>query len=229
MVRERSRVRIPFQAQYFKRQATNIKIQTNYNLQSRTGLVWMAVQIQTYLRDEVTSELLEKYFEVKWADGVVKADEKEKRVHQDQFEPSRVDLVGLVLASDGDRLVGGLKLFARTCKLESMSYRLGGIGGVFTLREYQRQGVASLMLAKAMLALDELKADVAYLCTVVKRLEKLYWPFGFRHLKQGHTFLGKSGKRYTEYDGMLAMVNSSDVFQKLMTSQKPLDIGVGNW
>lgn len=189
----------------------------------------MAVQIQTYLRDEVTSELLEKYFEVKRADDVANVDEKEKHLHQDQFEPSRIDLVGLVLASDDDRLVGGLKLFVRTCKLESMSYQLGGIGGVFTLREYQRQGVALLMLAKAMLALDELKADVAYLCTVVGRLEKLYWPFGFRHLKQGHTFLGKSGKRYTEDDGMLAMVHSLEIYQQLMNSNDPVDIGVGNW
>lgn len=189
----------------------------------------MAVKIITYLNDEVTQELLDEYSEVNQDDAVKKLDEEERNLQQDQFEPGRIDLVGLVVARDADHLIGGIKLFSRRCVFGEQKFQLGGIGGVFTLRQNQRQGVATLMLGKAMLALDVLKADVVYLCTDISKLERLYWPFGFRHIVQGHTYLGKSGKRYTEYDGMLAMVSSWEIFSHLMTSDTPIDIGEGNW
>jgi predicted N-acetyltransferase YhbS len=189
----------------------------------------MAVQIQTYLWDEVTSELLEKYFEVKRANDERVRGEEEVQLLEDQFEPGRKDLVGLVVARENENLVGGIKLFKRSCVCDSTAFILGGFGGVFTANEYKRQGVATMMLAKSLWVLGELQVDVAYLCTDIEKLEKLYWPFGFRHLKQGHTFLGKSEKRYTEYDGMLAMVNSWEIFSQLITSDTPIDIGQGNW
>lgn len=162
-------------------------------------------------------------------DAAKKLDEEERNLQQDQFEPSRTDLVGLVVARENEKLVGGIKLFKRKCVIGDQEYQLGGFGGVFTANQYKRQGVATMMLAKSMLALEYLQVDVAYLCTDISKLDKLYRPFGFRHLTQGYIYLGKSGKRYTEYDGMLAMVSSWEIFSQLMTSDTPVDIGVGNW
>jgi hypothetical protein len=186
-------------------------------------------KIVTYLGDDLEKEILDEYFRVKSANDVRSRSEEETLLVEDQFEPGRKDLVGLVIAYEGDELVGGIKLFMRKLVFENESYVLGGIGGVFTAKPNQRHGVATLMLGKAMLGLRQLKADVAYLCTDIEKLEKLYWPFGFRYLSQGHTYLGKSGKRYIEYDGMLAIVNSLDLYFGLMTSKKPIDIGMGNW
>ena len=122
-----------------------------------------------------------------------------------------------------------MKLFQRKCVLEETGYHLGGIGGVFTVKSYRRRGIAVRMLHLGMLGLKELGADVAYLCTDMGNLSELYWSFGFRHMVQGHTYLGKSGKRYTEKDGMMAPVNSVNIFMSLMRSKLPIDIGVGNW
>lgn len=187
------------------------------------------MKFEVYLNEAITKPIMDEYFGVKQANELKVLDEQTRKRQVDQFEPSRTDLAGLVVARDKDGLVGGIKLFKRTCVYDDQEYQLGGFGGVFTANQYKRQGVATMMLAKSMLALEYLHVDVAYLCTDISKLDKLYRPFGFRHLTQGHTYLGKSGKRYTEYDGMLAMVSSWEIFSQLMLSDTPIDIGVGNW
>jgi len=41
--------------------------------------------------------------------------------------------------------------------------------------------------------------------------------------------LGKSGKRYTEQDAMIAPVCSPEKFKAILSDSKPFDIGQGNW
>ena len=52
---------------------------------------------------------------------------------------------------------------------------------------------------------------------------------GFRLLDKPHTYVGESGKRYTDIDGMIAPVCSQKLFQTIVESPLPVDIGVGNW
>jgi hypothetical protein len=42
-------------------------------------------------------------------------------------------------------------------------------------------------------------------------------------------YVGKSGTRYTDLDGMIAPVGSKKLFEKIIAAATPFDIGVGNW
>jgi hypothetical protein len=55
----------------------------------------------------------------------------------------------------------------------------------------------------------------------------LYKKFGFVIMKQPYTFLGKSGKRYTEKDGMIAQCISKSKFNLILKGKETIDIGYG--
>lgn len=76
-----------------------------------------------------------------------------------------------------------------------------------------------------------MSCDIAYLCTNVEKewMVRFYKKAGFVRLMRGHTYTGKSGKRYTEFDGMIAPVCSAEKFQRISMIKKPFDIGRGNW
>lgn len=153
---------------------------------------------------------------------------KEKKKEHDKF-CSKKDQRGFVLALNNNQIIGAVIILKRKIKFNNVSLTLGGIGGVSVRREYRRHGLATALLKKAMEMLKEEKCDMAYLCTYIEKLGRLYKPFGFVALKRPHTFLGKSGKRYTEYDAMIAPVNSPEKFKAILTDDKPFDIGRGNW
>jgi len=153
---------------------------------------------------------------------------KEKKKEHDKF-CSKKDQTGYVLALDNKQIIGVVIILKRRIKFKEMNLVLGGIGGVCVEKQYRRQGVAMSMLQVAMERLKQGKCDVAYLCTDINNLKNLYTPVGFVALNRPHTFLGKSGKRYTEHDAMIAPVNSPEKFKAVLTDNKPFDIGRGNW
>lgn len=57
---------------------------------------------------------------------------------------------------------------------------------------------------------------------------RLYGQFGFVPLGRPHTFIGKSGPRYTDTDVMIAPVNSPALFDTVRLEREPFDIGTGN-
>ena len=82
--------------------------------------------------------------------------------------------------------------------------------------------------------IDLLKKEgcaVAYICADAHSLKALefYESFGFKRLLQNHTYLGKSGKRYVDTDGLLAPVTSRKLFNQILATPTPFDIGKGNW
>lgn len=152
----------------------------------------------------------------------------EKQEEYDKF-CSKKDQIGYILSFNDKRIIGAVIILERQVKFNEANLVLGGIGGVSVRRKYRRQGLAIAMLKTAMEMLKQEKCDIAYLCTDVKKLKNLYLPVGFVVLNRPHTFLGRSGKRYTEYDAMIAPVNSSEKFQKVLADKAPFDIGRGNW
>ena len=72
---------------------------------------------------------------------------------------------------------------------------------------------------------------MAYLCARLDKpgLTELYGRAGFRRLQYGHTYLGRSGRRYVDQDGMIAPVLSQQLFEAIMVQPEPFDIGEGNW
>ncbi len=159
----------------------------------------------------------------------VKSDQKEND-GPDRFCSNR-DLKANILAWEGDLLVGETEVYERTILLNKTRLLLGGIGSVATHPDKRRKGIATMMVKRAMNILMRDHCDIAYLCTDQEDLTLVhfYEKFDFRRLGKPHTYLGKSGKRFTDHDGMIAAINSQEIVNKILSSDAPFDIGVGNW
>lgn len=155
-------------------------------------------------------------------------DPKEKANHNDRFF-YRKDRVGAAVALSQDQIIAKVYAIKRIIKYKSKNIVLGGIGGVCTNTNMRRKGIATALLKIAMQKLEDESCDIAFLCTDTKKLGKLYKPFGFQKLETKYTYLGKSGKRYYEWDGMIAPIKSSEIFKEILQDKNDFDIGVGNW
>ncbi len=156
---------------------------------------------------------------------------KEIATHKDKFDPSVADYIGHILAFDNSELIGRVIILKRKVVYGRNDLILGGIGGVCARSDKRRGGIATKLLTRAMKELNKAGCDVAYLCTNVDNpgMVKLYKQAGFVVLGKPHTYLGKSGKLYEDKDGMLAPVNSQEIFDGIMSSNKTFYIGLGNW
>jgi predicted N-acetyltransferase YhbS len=150
--------------------------------------------------------------------------------HRDRF-CDMGDSVKWIVALDGGEVVGLAVAYQRVVDLNGTPLSLGGIGDVCVAASHRRRGLASRLVQEAMGALDAAGCDVAYLCAVLYKthLTELYGRAGFVRIPQGHTFLGASGTRYTDYDGMVAPLRSPERFEEIVRQREPFDIGRGNW
>ncbi|MBI5620954.1 GNAT family N-acetyltransferase [Candidatus Gottesmanbacteria bacterium] len=155
---------------------------------------------------------------------------KEREIGKDKF-CSSVDRIGYVIAQQGNEIVGAVEYFQRTILFRKTPIVLGGIGGLCTRKDQRKRGVGTLLLNKAMEELQKGHVDIAYLCTEVEKewMVAFYEKAGFVRLTHGHTYTGKSGKRYTEFDGMITPVCTRELFQRIVESNHVFDIGRGNW
>ena len=153
-------------------------------------------------------------------------DEARREMH-DRFHGD--DGIGYILAHAGDNLIGAIKLSRRAIPFAGRTIQLGGLGGVATREDWRGRGVAAATTAAAMDFLRSHDCDIAYLCTEIAKNGRLYGKVGFVPLGRPHTYLGASGKRYTDEDGMIAPVNSPELFAAILADTAPFDIGRGNW
>jgi GNAT superfamily N-acetyltransferase len=152
-------------------------------------------------------------------------------VNMDEKFCSEADLVYYILVHEADRVIGEARVYKRVIPYGGTKIVLGGIGSVGTHPDKRQLGVGSGMLARAMELLAKEGCDVVYVCadTYSKPIVHMYGKFGFTFLGKPHTYLGKSGTRHTDLDGLLAPVGSREVFRKILADPAPLDIGTGNW
>ncbi|UZE94139.1 MAG: GNAT family N-acetyltransferase [Candidatus Pacearchaeota archaeon] len=134
-----------------------------------------------------------------------------------------------ILALENSSVISTVELFRRVIRYKGKKIILGGIGGLCTVKKKRGKGIASYLMKKSMEDLRKQKCEVAFLCTNIKdpKLGGLYKKFGFVIMKQPYTFLGKSGKRYTEKNGMIALVRSKSKFNLILKGKETLDIGYG--
>ena len=158
--------------------------------------------------------------------GYATTDEARREMH-DRFHGD--DGIGYILAYAGEELIGAIKLSRRAIPFAGRIIRLGGLGGVATRADWRGRGVASATTAAAIAFLRQHDCDIAYLCTDIEKLGPLYGKVGFVPLGRPHTYLGASGTRYTDDDGMIAPVNSREIFDAALGAAEPFDIGRGNW
>ncbi len=155
--------------------------------------------------------------------------EADKKEHFDKFCSSD-DIEKWILAFYQDKIIGRTAVFKRQIKFKGRDVSLGGIGKVKVRDEHRRKGVATAMMKAAMSEMQNLDCDVAYLCTNKDSfLAAFYQKFGFEILKNGYTFLGKSGKQYFGKDGFIAPIKSKKIVKQIQAEKEPINIGVGNW
>jgi ribosomal protein S18 acetylase RimI-like enzyme len=155
----------------------------------------------------------------------------EQRAERHDRFASQSDVVKRILALKDGTDVGLALAFRRQLDSIAGPVSLGGIGDVCVAPEYRRQGLATRLTLAALLELDLARCDVAYLCALLEKpgLTELYERVGFRRLHQGHTYLGTSGRRYLDHDGMLAPVRSPQLIDLILQQPEPFDLGQGNW
>ncbi len=106
---------------------------------------------------------------------------------------------------------------------------MGGIGSVCTHADKRNQGIATSMLKEAVKILKKWECDIAYLCANIGETGCLYGQVGFVPLNKPYTYYGRSGKMYEGNNGMIAALNSSSIFEEVLSSKHKLHLGQGNW
>jgi predicted acetyltransferase len=134
-----------------------------------------------------------------------------------------------LLVFENNELTGRLLLHKRKIAFANKEVVLGGIGGVCTRRDRRRQGLAMMMLKKAVEILKNWGCDIAYLCANIEKSGSLYSRTGFVPLNRPYTYYGRSGKLYEENNGMIASLNSPSLFEEVLNSKQKLHLGNGNW
>lgn len=139
--------------------------------------------------------------------------------------------IAYLLAIENNLVIGVIELYKREISYLEEKIILGGFGGVCTAKNKRRRGVATALLKKGMRELKSQSCDIAYLCTDVDDpgMLTIYSQVGFTPLNKPYTYLGKSGKRYTEEDGLIAPVKSKDKYNFVVEGKEIFNIGIGNW
>lgn len=139
--------------------------------------------------------------------------------------------IAYLLAIENNLVIGVIELYKREISYLEEKIILGGFGGVCTAKNKRRRGVATALLKKGMRELKSQSCDIAYLCTDVDDpgMLTIYSQVGFTPLNKPYTYLGKSGKRYTEEDSLIAPVKSKDKYNFVVEGKEIFNIGIGNW
>jgi predicted N-acetyltransferase YhbS len=128
-------------------------------------------------RDEVL-ELLGHWYD----------DRAEFFARYNQNDPGFRDTLCLV-ARDGGRLVSTVQIFDRAVSLDGQSVPMGGIGSVFTLKEYRHKGVASDLMR---LSVDTMIREGFEVSLLFAERLTFYNQFGWRELDRKFSILASA-------------------------------------
>ncbi len=197
---------------------------------------WYTLGVENFnfeIFDQVPEELVEQ------VDKLLEADESNNRVRStdslSEYSKERYftpqDRFKYVVALNKDEVVGIILLFKKEIDFKSKKILLGGIGGVGTKAEYRDKGIATKMLSMVGEILQEVGCDVGFLDADIEdpKLVKIYGRIGYVILGRDTIFSGKSGKKYFSPDGMIAPVNSQELFEEVLKAKEPFNIGQGVW
>jgi GNAT superfamily N-acetyltransferase len=134
-----------------------------------------------------------------------------------------------LLVFEGDQIIGGIKLYKRKVMFNTREVILGGVGSVCTRTDKRNQGIATSMLKEAVKILKKWECDIAYLCANIEETGSFYGHAGFVPLPKPYTYHGRSGKLHEGHNGMIALLNSSIIFEEVINSKHKLHLGQGNW
>ena len=134
-----------------------------------------------------------------------------------------------LLVFEGDQITGTILLHMRKVMFNNQEVILGGVGSVCTRTDKRNQGIATSMLKEAVKILKKWECDIAYLCANIEETGSLYGQVGFVPLNKLYTYYGRSGKLHQGNNGMIAPLNSPNIFEDVLKSREKLHLGQGNW
>src|SRR5271168_3367138 len=115
-----------------------------------------------------------------------------------KIDPTFRDELCLV-ARDGGRLVSTVQIFDRAVNLDGQAVPMGGIGSVFTAREYRHKRVASALMG---LAVDTMAREGFEVSLLFADRLTFYNHFGWRAVERNYSVLtGAAGMQSLNRDG----------------------------
>jgi predicted N-acetyltransferase YhbS len=95
-----------------------------------------------------------------------------------------------LVARDGGQLVSTVQIFDRAINLDGQSVPMGGIGSVFTLKEYRHKGVASELMR---LSVDTMVREGFEVSLLFAERLTFYNQFGWREVERQFSILAAAG------------------------------------
>lgn len=170
--------------------------------------------------DKTLQKTFQKFADNNWGEQNESDDEEEKF-----FDEPGAIVVGYL----NREVVGLLNLHMRNIEYQKKLIKLCGIGGVVTRIDHRRLGIGTQLLKQALTYARSKDFDIAMLCTDINRLGKFYTPVGFVPLKRKYYFIGKSGKEYSEANGMICAINPQYSLSTFINSRSKLFVGTSNF
>jgi GNAT superfamily N-acetyltransferase len=135
-----------------------------------------------------------------------------------------------LLAYDGVKLVGILRLFKREVVFDGEGVVLGGVGGVCVLPGSRRRGIGSRMVMEALKVLRNEFVDVTCLNADVSRnADKFYEALGFTMMNRPVSFEDVHGNLRHDTGTMFIPVCSNAIYDHIMNSSSTFHYGRGYW
>lgn len=150
----------------------------------------------------------------------------EQEVLEDFYTPN----VARVLVHEGDTLIGYAGIHITKVGYQDREIKLGGFGGVCVAEDYRNKGIGNTICVAAMEFLKKEGCDIAFLSIDTSGSSaQFYNKFGFEELKLPFTWTNSKGERKSDMGGMIAPLNSKEIFQFVLSGSDSLFVGEGYW
>lgn len=135
-----------------------------------------------------------------------------------------------VLAYSDDVLVGWAGVHITEQMYNDQKIKIGGYG-ICTHPQWQRQGVASRIVAEIMKYLKDNNCDIGFLSVNPddEGSVKLHTKYGFEMMSQHFSWTDSKGTLKQDTGGMIAPINSDTLFDMVAHGHVPLYVGNGYW
>ncbi|GEM_PF-1012473 len=145
---------------------------------------------------------------------------------EDFYHSPSVQIVAYV----GDVLVGwaGVHISEQTYK--NYRIKLGGYG-ICTHPDFRQMGIATKVAGEAMTYLKDKGCDIGFLSvnSEDQKSIKLHQKYGFMMLPQYFSWTNNEGEIKEDTGGMIAPINSEELFNLVLDGSDNLYVGEGYW
>lgn len=152
-------------------------------------------------------------------------------ISKDEIEEDfNVPKFAIVTAQNDGVLVGYTGLYKREIDHRGRKVCLGGFGGLMVRETMRGQGIGTALCKKALEVLAHEGVGVAFHSIESDgAMEEFYKELGFKLLSRPFSWKNKKGEIKSDMGGMLAPVNSPDLYEMLIQDSEPLYVGEGYW